>query len=154
MNYAKTAEAIGRIRDFYRSQFECSWFYLLAEDLPLDPLIMKDLRSFLETYEHWRITPQHVAQGIKHLETFIMTVRKYLLPVIKEKLRISHLKPAALIRDRSEVAIRQLVAYATPLNLDRLEELTDELKQSAATMSEQLEQQADTALPISSAAQI
>ncbi len=110
------------LKETFERNFEIPWFLALIEGLPLDPLLIKDIRDFFKIDEAWTVTETRAREGIHNLELFILTLRHYLLPCIKEKLRISPLKPETMIRDRDQKAIRALVAYAMPLKITLLDE--------------------------------
>ncbi len=114
---------IGRLRTTFNDNFENNWFFMLMDGVPLDPIALKDIRDFLRIDEAWAINEKRAADGIRDIEGFIETIRRHLLPCIKEKLRISNLKPENKVHDRDQVAIRQLVAYALPLKIKLLDEL-------------------------------
>ena len=114
---------IGRLRTTFNDNFENNWFFMLMDGVPYDPIALKDIRDFLRIDEAWAIDEKRAAEGVSNIEGFIEAIRKYLLPCIKEKLRISNLKPENMVHDRDQVAIRQLVAYALPLKIKLLDEL-------------------------------
>ena len=120
---------IGRLRTTFNDNFENNWFFMLMDGVPLDPAALRDIRDFLRIDEAWAINEKRAVEGIRSIEGFIETIRKYLLPCIKEKLRISNLKPEYRVHDRDQVAIRQLVAYALPLKIELLAELVQGFRQ-------------------------
>ena len=122
MDNRKLLERVADLRYTFEKNFENSWFFLLLEGIPVDPLLLKDIRDFLKLDESWAITETRAREGIRNLELFILTLRHYLLPSIKERLRISPLKPDTMIKDPDQRAIRALVAYSMPLKIELLEE--------------------------------
>ena len=69
-----------------------------------------------------------IYQAVVELSRFILLIRKFLLPVLKERLGVSGLVPHKIVRDRSQYILRRFVAYTFPYNLERLEALTVELR--------------------------
>jgi hypothetical protein len=57
-------------------------------------------------------------------------VKRFLLPVLKERLGISWLFPKKRIQDTQQYIIRKFVAFTFPYNLERLRRLTLRLKAS------------------------
>jgi hypothetical protein len=90
--------------------------------------MIKDIRDFFKIDESWAITESRAREGIHNLELFILTMKSYLLPFIKEKLRISPLRPDMMIADKDQRAIRSLIAYSMPLKITLLEEQVKSLK--------------------------
>ena len=73
--------------------------------------------------EEWQIY-----QAVLELETFVLAVRRWLLPVLRERLGISWLFPGRRVRDRNQAMLRKLVAITFPYNLERLRGATLRLK--------------------------
>ena len=117
------------LKDTFERNFEIPWFLALLEGVPVDPLLIKDIRDFFKIDESWAVTEARTREGIHNLELFILTLRHYLLPCIKEKLRISPLRPEMMIKDRDQKAIRSLVAYSMPLKIAILDEQLKSFKE-------------------------
>lgn len=128
---------IGRIRTAFNDNFENNWFWILIDDVPLDPVVLKDIRDFLRIDETWAVDRKRALEGIKYLELFIETIRKFLLPCIREKLRISNLNPQNRVMDRDQKAIRGLVACALPLKVKILEDLVQGFRRELEEPTEQ-----------------
>ena len=121
---------IGELRDVFENHFDRTWFSLIIDGVPIDLRTMRDIRDTLaltSVYpgEEWRIY-----QGVQELETFCQTVRRFLLPVLKERLGISWLLPARRVKDARQYIVRKFVAFTFPYNLERLRRLTLRLKAS------------------------
>ena len=127
MNQPELMRSYYKLRSFYESHFEHSWFHMLMEDIPVDPTLLKDIRDFLRIREDWQLDEARARKGVTDLEAFLLTLRQWLLPAIRERLRISFLKPDTVIRDRDQLAIRNLIAQAIPLNIESLEAMTKEM---------------------------
>ncbi len=123
---------IAQIRVTFDDNFENPWGYMLIEGIPLDPILLKDIRDFLRLEEVWAVDEHRVREGIQNLELFVLTLRHYLLPYIKEKLCISPLKPETMISDRDQRAIRALVAYSIPIKVTLLEDQIADLRRDLA----------------------
>jgi len=113
---------VSELRNTFDTNFENPLFFGLLEGLPVDQLLIKDIRDFLKIEESWAITEMRAREGIRNLELFVLTLRHYLLPSIKERLRISPLRPDMMIKDRDQKAIRALVAYSIPLKIEIIDE--------------------------------
>jgi hypothetical protein len=55
-------------------------------------------------------------------------VKRFLLPVLRERLGISWLFPHKRIRDQRQIILRKFVAFTFPYNLERLRRLNETLK--------------------------
>ena len=128
MDNAGILARVAGIRSSFNNNFENPWFFMLLEGIPIDPILLKDIRDFIRIDEVWAVDEERAAEGIRYLEIFLLTLRRYLLPCIKERLRISNLKPESLVRDPDQLAIRKLVAYSVPLKVDILEDLVKSFK--------------------------
>ena len=122
MNSNQLLSRIRELKYTFEKNFENPWFFALLDGLPMDPLLIKDIRDFFRIEETWAVTETRTREGIRNLELFLITLRHYLLPSIKERLRISPLRPDVMIRDRDQRAIRALIAYSMPLKVEILEE--------------------------------
>lgn len=131
-----------QLRAYYKTHFENTWFYILLDGLPLDQILLRDIRDFVKIHEDWEMSDQRITKGIRDLEIFITTLRNYLLPYLKEKLRISYLKPESRVRDRDQLAIRRLMAYAIPITVRELANLAGQLKAQLDERSESTPEQA------------
>ena len=129
MNDAELLRRMTALKETFERNFEIPWFLALLEGLPVDPLLIKDIRGFFKINDSWAVTEARAREGIHNLELFVLTLRHYLLPCIKEKLRISPLRPEMMITDRDQKAIRALVAYSMPLKITMLDEQLKSFKQ-------------------------
>ena len=119
---------IGQVRDIFENHFDRTWFSVIIDGLPIDFRTVREIRQMvgltaLYPGEEWQIY-----QAVLELETFILTVRRQLLPVLKERLGISWLFPSRRVRDRNQFLLRKLVAITFPYNLERLRAATLRLK--------------------------
>ena len=119
---------IATIRSCYTTNFENQWFSMLVEGLPIDPQLLKEVLDFLKIDEAWAVDNGRALEGVRSLELFVLTLRHYLLPTLKERLRISPLRPDMMIRDRDQRAIRALVAYSIPVKIELLDDLIKAFK--------------------------
>lgn len=119
---------IAQVRDIFENHFDRTWFSVIIDGLPIDFRTVREIRQMVRLTalypgEEWRVW-----QGVLELETFILTVRRQLLPVLRERLGISWLFPGRRVRDRHQILLRKLVAITFPHNLERLRAATLRLK--------------------------
>jgi hypothetical protein len=119
---------IGDVRDVFENNFDKTWFSLLIDDMPMDSRAFREIRHVVSLRSLYPGEEWEIWQGVLDLEVFIAMVRRFLLPVIKERLGISWLFPGRRVKDRTQVIIRKFVAFTFPYNLERLRVLTDKLK--------------------------
>lgn len=126
-NQCEIREALDELRNNFYDNFDRAWFYLVIDDLPID---LKNIKEIKEIFVEAAFLDnlQNLFRMILKLEYFIHHVRKFLLPIIKEKLRISHLHPNRLVKDKNMYVTHSFIAYVLPFNLDRLNQLTIKLK--------------------------
>lgn len=128
MDNQQLLKRVAEIRSCYTAHFENQWFSMLMEGIPVDPQLLKEVQDFLKIDESWAIDDRRALEGVRRLELFVLTLRHYLLPSLKERLRISPLRPDMMVRDRDQRAIRALVAYSIPIKIELLDGLTRAFK--------------------------
>ena len=119
---------IGELRDVFENHFDRTWFSLLLDDIPLDPRTVREIRHVVSLKRIYPGEEREIWQGVRDLEEFINNVRRFLLPMLRERLRVSRLFPADRVTDRTQLIIRTFVAFTFPYNLERLRILTVKLK--------------------------
>jgi len=119
---------IRRIREVFENHFDRTWFSLILDGLPIDFRTVREIRILVSLDYLHPGDERQLAQGVEELEIFIRHVRKYLLPVIRERLGVSALRPDRIVKDKTQRLIRKLVAYTFPYNLESLALLTRKLK--------------------------
>lgn len=119
---------IGEVRDVFENHFDRTWFSLLIDDMPMDMRTVREIRHVVSLKRIFPGEEKEIWQGVRDLEDFITHVRRFLLPMLRERLRISRLFPAQRVSDRTQLIIRTFVAFTFPYNLERLRVLTVKLK--------------------------
>ena len=98
--------------------------------MPIDFRTVRDIRDVVSLTSLYPGEEWQIFQGVLELETFCLTVKRFLLPVLKERLGISWLFPKKRVQDTQEYVVRKFVAFTFPYNLERLRRLTLRLKAS------------------------
>jgi hypothetical protein len=126
-NQYEIRDVLYELKNNFYDNFDKPWFYVVIDDLPVD---LKNINSIKEAFAESLLynNLRELMQIIIKIEWFVQNVKKYLLPVIKEKLRVSHLYPDRLVRDKNLYIKRNLLAYVLPINLQNLDELNVKLK--------------------------
>ncbi len=119
---------IGEVRDVFENHFDRTWFSLLIDDMPMDVGTVREIRHVVSLKRIYPGEEREIWRGVRDLEDFIVHVRRFLLPMIKERLRVSWLFPAQRVNDRTQLIIRTFVAFTFPYNLERLRVLTLKLR--------------------------
>jgi len=119
---------IRKIRQVFEDHFDRTWFSIIIDGLPIDFRTIRIIRE-LVTLQSVHVGDEwFIYQAVVELSRFILLIRKFLLPVLKERLGVSGLLPHKIVRDRSQYILRRFVAYTFPYNLERLEALAAELR--------------------------
>lgn len=126
---AHLLDLIGQVRDIFENHFDRTWFSVVVDGLPLDVRIVREIRQMVGLKTLYPGEEWEIYQAVLELETFVVTVRRQLLPVLRERLGISWLFPGRRVRDRNQVMLRKLVAITFPYNLERLRVATLRLKE-------------------------
>ncbi len=119
---------LAELREVFENHFDRTWFSLIIDGIPVDLRTMRDIRDMVSLTSLYPGEEWVVYQGVLELETFCQTVKRFLLPVLKERLGISWLFPANRVRDARQYLVRKFVAFTFPYNLERLRRLAMELK--------------------------
>jgi hypothetical protein len=111
---------IRQVRDIFENHFDRTWFSVIIDGLPIDFRTVREIREMVGLRTIYPGEEWEIYQGVLELETFVLTVRRQLLPVLRERLGISWLFPGRRVRDRNQALLRRLVAITFPYNLERL----------------------------------
>ena len=130
---ADLLDRIGHVRDIFENNFDRTWFSVIIDGLPIDFRTVREIRQMVSLTALYPGEEWQVWQGVLELETFILTVRRQLLPLLRERLGISWLFPGRRVRDRNQIMLRKLVAITFPYNLERLRAATLRLKDGLVT---------------------
>jgi hypothetical protein len=132
---------IRKIRRVFEDHFDRTWFSIIIDGLPIDFRTIRMIRE-LVTLQSIHVGDEwFIYQAVVELSRFSLLIRKFLLPVLKERLGVSGLVPHRVIRDRGQYILRRFVAYTFPFNLERLEALTVELRDQLLCAYPRLESQ-------------
>jgi hypothetical protein len=121
---------LGELKDVFENHFDRTWFSLIIDGMPVDLRTMREIRDVVSLTTLYPGEEWQVYQGALELETFCQTVKRFLLPVLKERLGISWLFPDHRVKDARQYLVRKFVAFTFPYNLERLRRLTLMLKAS------------------------
>lgn len=119
---------IRKIRQVFEDHFDRTWFAIIIDGLPIDFRTIRMIRELVGLQSIHVGDEWFIYQAVVELSRFSLLIRKFLLPVLKERLGVSGLIPHRIVRDRTQYILRRFVAYTFPFNLDRLETLTAELR--------------------------
>ena len=119
---------IGELRDVFENHFDRTWFSLIIDGMPIDFRTVRDIRELVSLTSLYPGEERQLYQGVGELETFHQTVKRFLLPVLRERLGISFLFPQKRVLDPQQYILRKFVAFTFPYNLERLRRLTQKLK--------------------------
>ena len=132
---------IRKIRQVFEDHFDRTWFSIIIDGLPIDFRTIRMIRELVALQSIHVGDEWFIYQAVVELSRFSLLVRKFLLPVLKERLGVSGLMPHRIVRDRGQYILRRFVAYTFPFNLERLESLTVELRTQLLTSFPRLEKQ-------------
>jgi hypothetical protein len=120
---------VNELLDLLHFYFSQNWFLLLLEDIPGNG---SDIHELCELISHKKISlddTQQLEYIILLLDHFIRLIRRFLLPVLREKLRISGLLPEKQLKDKDERIKHGFIASVFPDNLERITHITRQIKQ-------------------------
>jgi hypothetical protein len=131
---------IRKIRQVFEDHFDRTWFAIIIDGLPIDFRTIRMIRELVGLQSIHVGDQWFIYQAVVELSRFSLLIRKFLLPVLKERLGVSGLMPDRIVRDRYQYILRRFVAYTFPYNLERLEALTAELRVNLLSAFPELEQ--------------
>ena len=132
---------IRKIRRVFEDHFDRTWFAIIIDGLPIDFRTIRIIRELVGLQSIHVGDEWFIYQAVVELSRFSLLIRKFLLPVLKERLGVSGLMPHRVVRDRTQYILRRFVAYTFPYNLERLEVLTGQLRSSLLSAYPSLEPQ-------------
>jgi hypothetical protein len=127
-NNERLLPLIRKIRRVFEDHFDRTWFAIIIDGLPIDFRTIRMIRELVGLQSIHVGDEWFIYQAVVELSRFSLLIRKFLLPVLKERLGVSGLVPDRIVRDRVQYILRRFVAYTFPYNLERLEALTAELR--------------------------
>jgi hypothetical protein len=124
-----SSRVIDELRDLYFGQFDNYFFVSLLELNAFDSSRLRYIHTMLEIQSVYSAESIVFTEGIEAIEEVILTSKRYLLPELRDKLKISGFYNNNT-DSREDRVMRNLFSYTFPYNLQRLEELITELKKS------------------------
>lgn len=125
---AEILKLLAELKDVLQNHFDRTWFSLIIDGMPIDFRTVRDIRELVSLTTLYPGEEWQLFQGVQELETFCQTVKRFLLPVLKERLGISWLFPQKRVRDAQQYIVRKFVSFTFPYNLERLRRLTLKLR--------------------------
>ena len=119
--------SIAALREHFSRHFDRGWLAMIIDDLPIDFTTIRQIRELLSITELYPEDLPSVRHGAEQLLRFSADLRRYLLPVLRERLGVSRLLPTRPALDDTQRVYRQLLCLTFPYNLSRLDELTHQL---------------------------
>jgi hypothetical protein len=120
---------IGNIREVFENHFDRTWFSVIIDGLPIDFRTFREIRELVTMETIHPGDERAIYEGVQELKSFITHIRKFLLPVLKERLRVSGLFPHQMVKDKTQYILRRFVVYTFPYNLNRLADLAEQLRE-------------------------
>jgi hypothetical protein len=102
---------------------------VIIDGLPIDFRTFREIRELVTMETIHPGDERVIYEGVQELKSFIAHIRKFLLPVLKERLRVSGLFPHQMVKDKTQYILRRFVVYTFPYNLNRLADLAEQLRE-------------------------
>jgi hypothetical protein len=125
---AEILQCIAELREVFENHFDRTWFSLLIDGMPVDVRTVREIRELVSLTALYPGEEWQLFEAVQELESFHQTVKRFLLPVLKERLGVSWLFPHKRVRDAQQYILRKFVVFTFPYNLERLRRLTLKLK--------------------------
>jgi len=125
-----SSRIIDELRELYFGQFDNYWFIGLLEDNAFNSSKLRYIHNMLEIQSLYSTEDSVFNYGIETLEELILTAKRYILPMLRDKLKVSGFYKNRVSSSKEDLVMRDLFSYTFPHNLQRLEELTSNLKEN------------------------
>jgi hypothetical protein len=125
---AEILQCIAELREVFENHFDRTWFSILIDGMPVDFRTVREIRELVSLTALYPGEEWQLFEAVQELERFHQTVKRFLLPVLKERLGVSWLFPHKRVRDAQQYILRKFVVFTFPYNLERLRRLTQKLK--------------------------
>lgn len=124
-----SSRIIDELRDLYYGHFDNYFFVSLLEQNAFDSSRLRCIQNMLEIQSVYSAETIVFTEGIEAIDEVILTSKRYLLPELRDKLKVSGFYNRST-ESRDDKVMRNLFSYTFPYNLQLLEELNTELKKS------------------------
>jgi len=116
------------IRRIFETCFDSYATAIIIQELPIDYKTVRSIRNLISIVRVSEDTIALIHTGVYELEHFIKNVNNYFMPRAKEIMQVSSLQPERATPDRELYVLRRLALFALPMNIEKLRQLTKELK--------------------------
>lgn len=123
------------LREHFDRYFDRGWLAMIIDDLPIDSSVVRQIRELLALPIVYTDDLPEIRYGIDTLRMFTTELRRHLLPVLRDRLGVSGLRPRRLSGGADDRVHRQFLCMTFPYNLQRLEELVRDLDEAARAAS-------------------
>lgn len=121
-------ELIDDIRRIFETCFDSYATAIIIQELPIDYKTVRSIRNLISIVRISEETIALIHTGVYELEQFIQNLNTYFLPRAKEIMQVSSLQPQRATRNKELYVLRRLALFALPMNIEKLRQLTGELK--------------------------
>lgn len=125
-----SSRIIDELRELYFGHFDNHWFMTLLDSNAFNTSRLRYIHTMLEIQSIYSTETAVFTDAIETLEDLILTAKRYMLPALRDKLKVSGFYKNRGGETREELVRRDLFSYTFPYNLQRLEELTADLKEN------------------------
>jgi hypothetical protein len=114
---------LDELENAFNISFNHTWFRVIADDAEIDGSLLREVEEFFILKTPFASDEIRILEILLVIDEIIGNVRRYLLPTLRDKLRISGFFADDDIIDKDLRVKYRLIAYAFPRNLERLEEI-------------------------------
>lgn len=130
---------IEALRTLFYNHFDKGWFLNLLEKMAFPSSVLRQIRQMIQLHDLYERDTHILEAGVEALEEFVHFARISIQPVLRDELGVSGFScEQNNFADSGSSVIRGFFVYAFPHNLDRLEDLTLQLKPLVRKLSSQM----------------
>ncbi len=137
VSLSDVAAHLRSLNEFFCEHIDRGWLTTQLDDLPVDRLAYRHIRLTLALSVVHQAEMPGIVSCVEGLFSFVEELRRYLLPVLRDRLGISGLTRSRLRLDQVTRVQRELLCIAFPYNLEELERRTIALRDLLRVYSQQ-----------------
>ena len=121
-------QLLEELEEAFNISFNHTWFRVLAEESPVDKGLLREVEDFFVLKSPFSCDELQISEIVLAIEQIVSIVKRYLLPCLRDRLRISGFFADDTSIDRNTRIKYKFIAYAFPHNIRRLEEISLQLR--------------------------
>ncbi len=107
---AELLRLIAQLRECFENNFDRTWFSVVIDGIPVDPRTVREIRLMVSLRTLYEGEEHLLWQGVAELETFIAAIKRFLLPVLRERLALPPVSPQIVVSEANRDDLRAVLS--------------------------------------------